>query len=52
VESLAECPATMTHASVPIEQRVLLGGDNGAYIKAYTIYAYVYVLEQGKAYYV
>mmetsp|Transcript_30048 Transcript_30048/g.28717 ORF Transcript_30048/g.28717 Transcript_30048/m.28717 type:complete len:215 (+) Transcript_30048:911-1555(+) len=29
VESLAECPATMTHASVSIEQRVLLGiSDN------------------------
>lgn len=27
VESLAECPALMTHASVPDEQRALLGID-------------------------
>ena len=27
IESLAECPALMTHASVPDEQRVLLGID-------------------------
>ncbi len=28
VESLAECPAVMTHASVPDEQRALLGIDD------------------------
>lgn len=28
VESLAECPSLMTHASVPDDQRVLLGIDD------------------------
>mmetsp|Transcript_32066 Transcript_32066/g.92397 ORF Transcript_32066/g.92397 Transcript_32066/m.92397 type:complete len:91 (-) Transcript_32066:77-349(-) len=28
VESLAECPALMTHASVPDEQRAVLGIDD------------------------
>lgn len=28
VESLAECPSLMTHASVPDEQRALLGIDD------------------------
>ena len=28
VESLAECPSLMTHASVPAEQRKLLGIDD------------------------
>mmetsp|Transcript_18515 Transcript_18515/g.37632 ORF Transcript_18515/g.37632 Transcript_18515/m.37632 type:complete len:91 (+) Transcript_18515:1287-1559(+) len=28
VESLAECPSLMTHASVPDEQRTLLGIDD------------------------
>ena len=28
MESLAECPALMTHASVPDEQRALLGIDD------------------------
>jgi len=28
VESLAECPALMTHASVPDDQRALLGIDD------------------------
>jgi cystathionine gamma-lyase len=28
VESLAECPSLMTHASVPAEQRALLGIDD------------------------
>lgn len=28
VESLAECPSLMTHASVPPEQRALLGIDD------------------------
>ena len=29
VESLAEHPATMTHASIPLEQRRALGIDDG-----------------------